>query len=410
MKLFKFNWILQQLRNTINSIAFYPALIAVVYLVISFLMVDLDFSETGKAIKSNLTWLKLKDADTARAIVSVIATGILSLTIFSFTMVMIVLNQAASQMSNRVLDKLIGNRLQQIILGIYIGTIIYSLFLLSTIRDVDEGVHVPSLSTYLLILFAIINIFLFIFFLHYITQSIKYNIIIRRIKKQTYNVMKSSCRLTSSPKQELLETGMPVLSGKTGIFDGFNKKALVELACKNDIVISFMHPIGTYVLQQSMVASCNNNGTGNLSKLKEEISSYIFVEEDSTVQRNYYHGLNQLTEIAIKALSPGINDPGTAKESLRSLTDLVSYRLLYHPNNTIKDDNGQIRIITIEKSIDELILQTIVPIWDYGKNDRLVQKEMIYLLGCLQSVQYNKIVDRLLIKVHEQSQKGSYEN
>lgn len=80
-------------------------------------MISLDFSETGKQIKTQLEWLKLKDASTARSIISVIAAGILSLTVFSFSMVMIVLNQAAAQMSNRVLDKLIGNAFNKLYWG-----------------------------------------------------------------------------------------------------------------------------------------------------------------------------------------------------------------------------------------------------------------------------------------------------
>lgn len=139
-------WFRTTYTNTVNSIAFLPAIIALLFLGLSWLMILLDFSDAGKNIKSQLPWLSLKDASTARSIISAIAAGIISLTVFSFSMVMIVLNQAASQMSNRVLDKLIGNKSQQWVLGFYIGTIVYALFLLSTIRDIDTGLHVPALK------------------------------------------------------------------------------------------------------------------------------------------------------------------------------------------------------------------------------------------------------------------------
>src|SRR5664279_1731398 len=158
----------------VNSIAFYPAIIAIIFLVLSLLSITFDFSEEGMQIKSHLHWLRLRDASTARSIISSITAGIITLTVFSFSMVMIVLNQTASQLSNRILDKLIGSRFQQVVLGIYVGTIVYALFLLSTVRNIDSGVQIPALSTYLLIVLTIIDIFLFIYFLHYITQSIKY--------------------------------------------------------------------------------------------------------------------------------------------------------------------------------------------------------------------------------------------
>ena len=158
-------WIRIYYKKTVESIAFYPALIAVGFLILSWGMLAFDFSDYGKQIKSGLSWLSLKDASTARTIISTVAGAIISLTVFSFSMVMIVLNQAASQMSNRVLNSMIENRFQQIILGIYIGTIVYALFLLSTIRDISSGIYVPAFSIYALILLTVIDIFLFIYFL-----------------------------------------------------------------------------------------------------------------------------------------------------------------------------------------------------------------------------------------------------
>ncbi len=69
----------------------------------------------------------------------------------------------------------------------------YAFFLLSTIRDIDSGIYVPALSTYLLIALTIIDIFLFIYFLPYITQSVKYGTIIHRIHKQTKEVLEQNC-------------------------------------------------------------------------------------------------------------------------------------------------------------------------------------------------------------------------
>ena len=135
-----------------ESIAFLPAIIAVGFLLLTWVMIAIDFSDWGKEWKSSLSLISLKDASTARSIIATVAGAVLSLTVFSFSMVMIVLNQAASQMSNRVLSSMIANRFQQVILGFYIGTIVYALFLLSTLRDVDSGIYIPALSIYLLTL------------------------------------------------------------------------------------------------------------------------------------------------------------------------------------------------------------------------------------------------------------------
>lgn len=85
-------WLRIYYHKIIESIAFYPAIIAIGFLGLSWGMLVFDFSSYGKEIKSSLNWLSLKDASTARTIISTVAGAIISLTVFSFSMVMIVLN------------------------------------------------------------------------------------------------------------------------------------------------------------------------------------------------------------------------------------------------------------------------------------------------------------------------------
>lgn len=395
-------WIARQARRMVNSIAFYPALIAALYLGLSFGMISIDFSETGKQIKAQVEWLRLKDASTARTVISVIAAGILSLTVFSFTMVMVVLNQAASQMSNRVLDKLIGNRFQQLILGFYIGTIVYSLFLLSAIRDIDSGIYVPSLSTYLLIAFAIIDIFLFIYFLHYITQSVKYVVIIGRIQKQTQKAMCKTCRLKEGPEMIPMKKGSVLPSHTSGIFEGFDSGTLLHVGKKYDCSFSFIHAPGSFILKNAPVMLIYPESTTLAEKVQQEIQASIYINLEESIESNFYYGFRQLTEVAIKALSPGVNDPGTAVQGLRALFELFTYRIGHFPDNVIRDEEGCIRIITQEKSFETIFDSCLLPIWEYGKRDRFIQREMCDLLMQLQLLEKRPVISKLLIRVKEE--------
>lgn len=399
-------WATRQLHKTINSIAFFPAFLALLYLGLAFLMIYIDFSSIGKQVKSQMEWLRLKDASTARTVISVIAAGILSLTVFSFTMVMVILNQAASQMSNRVLDKLIGNRFQQVVLGFYIGTIVYALFLLSAIRDIDSGIYVPSLSTYLLIAFAIVDIFLFIYFLHYITQSVKYLVIINRILHETRKALKRTCRLKEEPQIMESKGGQWLMSPSAGLFEGFNSSALLELARRHNCVFSFLYTPGTFVLQGVPLLSVWPGNKAITEKTCNEICTMLYLNEEESIESNYYYGFRQLTEVAIKALSPGINDPGTAVESLRALFELLSYRLTHFPDNVIKDKEGTVRIITKENSFDALFNHSLLPVWDYGKHDRFIQKEMHHLLLQLETQQGHSAITMLLNKVKEEIERN----
>jgi uncharacterized membrane protein len=400
-----FKWIKEKSQQFFNSIALIPAVVVFIFLLFSAAMIYLDYSDTGKELKANIGWIRLKDSSTARTIVSVIAAGLISITVFSFSMVMVVLNQAASQLSNRVIDRLIGNRLQQFILGFYIGTIIYSLLLLSSIRDIESGIFVPALSTYMLIFLSVVAIFLFVFFLHFITQSIKYAVIIQRIFTETQTSLEHSCRLSDEPVMVPIKVGLPVPAYKSGIFESFNSKQLVSLLKEQNCTVSFRFSPGQFVLKGIPLCFISHQQGKIPDELIENINEHIYIVEEESIQRNFYFGFRQLAEVAIKALSPGINDPGTAIESIRALVKLLAYRLHHFPDNTICGTDCVVRIITTEKSFEQIVDNTLLPVWDYGYKDRFVQNELKGLLLQLQSLQDNYVIKKFLIKVQAEINK-----
>ncbi|SMO72286.1 DUF2254 domain-containing protein [Solitalea koreensis] len=390
-------WIKDRYRQAVNSIAFYPAIIAISFLLISFLSISFDFSEQGKQFKSQLHLLRLRDASTARSIISSIAAGIISLTVFSFSMVMIVLNQTASQMSNRILDKLIGSRFHQVVLGVYVGTIVYALFLLSSIRDIDSGIRIPALSTYLLILITILDVFLFIYFLHYITQSVKYEVIIRRIFKETKLQLEHKCCLSEEPSASpLIENASVIYSEASGIYENFEKHSLLDICHENDCTLQILPAPGTFILKGLPIVNSDKRLPRDvMSKINDSVN----IRVTESVEENFFYGFRQLSEVAIKALSPGINDPGTAIECMRALFKLYAHRLCHFPDNVIKNEKYKTRIIINELSFEDIFETTLLPIWDYGKNDRMIQHEIRHLLTMLFSLNQNTSVEQLLHEV-----------
>lgn len=386
-------------KKIVTSIAFLPAVIAMLFLLLSYATISFDFSAAGKNIKANLHWLSLKDASTARSICSAIAGGIISLVVFSFSMVMILLNQVASQMSNRVLGKLISNRFQQFVLGFYIGTIVYALFLLSTIRDINAGIYVPAISTYLLIILTIADIFLFIYFLHYITQAIKYETIIYKIYDNTKDEIEKRCLLHNSPIATVeRERQKEIPAYKSGLYQGFERNGLISLCEKHDATVSFLHPVGTYLLEGTPLLTVTFNK--NLPEdFEENLHAVINIHRGQEIVTSYYYGFSQLMEIAIKALSPGINDPGTAVISLNSLGNLLSFKLLRFAEIHLTDKQNVVRVIVREKTFEEIFNECILPIWDYGKNDRMVQKEMVNILSQLKMKAPDGSINALLLSV-----------
>lgn len=392
-------------HNRSYSIAFIPAIIAIGFLLLSWGMIEVDFSPWGKQLKSGLSWLSLKDASTARSIVSTVAAAIISLTVFSFSMVMIVLNQAASQMSNRVLSSMIENRFQQVVLGFYIGTIVYALFLLSTIRDVNSGVQVPALSIYLLILLTVIDIFLFIYFLNYVTQTVRYETVIHRVQEKAMATMKNKFgdidnRNPDWKNLPRVEIGIP----ESNYFQSYSEKPLLNLACEHNIHISFSYQPSTYLIKGTLFMHVYGKDVLE-DKFKDELLATIDLFKGQPIDVNPDYGFHQLAEVALKALSPGINDPETAVLSLHALSDLLAYRL-YRQLPTLRNDSkGEPRIYAPSSSFVEMFEKCIHPIWNYGKNDQYIQEELVRMIEQMKMADHKKrytdIFDKLLKKVEK---------
>lgn len=392
-------------NKMIESIAFYPALIAVGFLVLSWGMLVFDFSDYGKEIKSGLSWLSLKDASTARNIISTVAGAIISLTVFSFSMVMIVLNQAASQMSNRVLNSMIENRFQQVILGIYIGTIVYALFLLSTIRDISSGIYVPAFSIYLLILLTVIDIFLFIYFLDYVTQTVKYETVIDRVRLQTFKNMEADFKEVQSEKPAWLSSPSKIISAqKSDYFQGFNEKRLLELAKKYQVQVSFLIPPRQFVIKGTACMKIHSNELVTDDAL-QEIADCADFYTGQPIDRNPDYGFRQLSEVAIKALSPGINDPGTAVLALHALFALFDYRLYQQLPQLIENSDNMVVIYLPTSDFIELFERCLRPIWNYGKDDGAIQATFLDMLTQIKTQDdrylFSVLFDEWILKIKQ---------
>ncbi|QDP86437.1 DUF2254 domain-containing protein [Chryseobacterium sp. SNU WT5] len=361
-------------------------MIAVGFLFLSWIMLVLDFSPFGKELKSSLSWLSLKDAGTARTIISTVAGAIISLTVFSFSMVMIVLNQAASQMSNRVLNSMIENRFQQVILGIYIGTIVYALFLLSTIRDISSGIYVPTLSIYLLILLTVIDIFLFIYFLDYVTQTVKYETVIDRVRKQTFKTMEKDFELIKNQSfnwKHLLSR--EIKAQKSDYFQGFNEKRLLDYCVENDLYVSFYFRQGTFILEDTPCIRVYKKDEITDDQLKTISDSADFFS-GQPIDRSADYGFNQLAEIALKALSPGINDPATAVLSLHAIFALLQFKMTHELPAFLYDDEKTPRIYRPTSNFTQNFEKCVVPIWNYGKEDQYIQTQLFGMITQIQKL------------------------
>jgi uncharacterized membrane protein len=215
--------------------------------------------------------------------------------------------------------------------------------------------------------------------------------------------MEHSCKLQQPPVEAILfESEYLVTAAISGIYEGFDKRILMRICNDNDCILHLMKSTGTLILKGLPVIRVSKTLPLEIMK---EIQKEVYLKSIESIKENFFFGFRQLTELALKALSPGTNDPGTAIESLRALFQLYSYRVSSFLENTVKNKEMQVKIILKELTFEQIFEETIFPIWDYGKHYRLVQNELHHLLVVFLAIApHAKIAGTLLQKVKLQTQ------
>lgn len=398
-------WLRKSYLRVITSIAFIPSLMGLAFFMLSLFTLYIDESSPEKIISYSLSVTNLIHPDSARSLLGAITGGMISLMVFSFSMVMIVLSQTASNYSPRVIPNLIGRRFHQVVMGTYLGTILYCIVVLSSIQSKLYVFQVPHLSIVLSVLFGLISLSLFIAFIHSISQHIQIGKIIRSVHNDTLNAIDhywENTEMIQTSELPSAHTWIPVSSPVSGYLHEMDKSALVKFAKKNDIVVWMAVSWGSYVHQWQPLLRVSRL----LSEEEREtlVSVFIF-ETGEIISQNYAFGFKQMTEIAVKALSPGINDPGTAVEAIDRLSHLFASQMGTHEIPVLRDQPGRLRWIGRPISFEDLFTWCWTAIKDYADHDTVVLYKMIEwhetMVQCDSSCHHSSILSRTLADLME---------
>lgn len=375
-------------RTIKSKIIFYPTLLALSGLFFAFLMMYLEERGISNYLVENAPLLVVNNGDTALTILSVCITGLISMMVFSFSMVMLLLNQASTNYSPRLLPGLISDQKHQIILGIFLSAIIYCIFILFSIQPTGDQYQIPGFSVLLGILFTVSCFYAFIYFIHNISQSIQITHILDQIflsaqatlKKLLENEEKNHIEFPGS------ENWHEYLTSKSGYFQDFSTEAVLDFCKKNETLIEVIPVKGMFVLEGIPLLRSKK-------ELQEEdvktLLTFFHFSREELVSNNYVLAFKQITEVIAKAMSPGINDPGTALNAIDYLTELFRLRMMKKDESYIsKKDEVYIKVTTV--SFEELLYNVLASIRTYCKQDVIVVRKLGRMFFYLQSQKAEK--------------------
>lgn len=373
--------------KVINSIAFYPTLITIVFLGFSLIVMNIEYNEVVIEFKNSIERVLVHDANNARLILGTIVGSIISLMVFSFSMVMIVLNSATSTLSPRVIPGLVSDKFHQIVLGFYLGSIIFSLILIVNIDAPTVDFSVPSLGIFLSMLLTIVCLALFVYFIHSISQKIQVGYILNEIYNNTKRELEKVHNEDAKIESPNTETWNKLAANKTGYLKKISKRGIHQYCVEHDIRVKIDVPIGFFVVQGYPFLKVEQDLD---EKTLDGLRTFFVMYQEERVTDHYSFGFKQISEIAVKALSPGINDPGTALKAIDFLSDLFATMVKVDELNYVRTDSDEQnpRVFINPLSLEQLMNQVLIPIKEYGKNDISV---ILSLLNCFK---YMLIVDK----------------
>ncbi len=368
-----------------SKIAFYPTLISVTGFFFALLMAILEKEGISRDLIEMFPLLAIEDGDTVLTLLSACIGGLISLMVFSFSMVMLLLSQASSNFSPRLLPGLISNKSHQIILGIYLSTIIYNIFILFTIEPSEKKYTLPGLSILIGIALTIFCLGAFIFFIHQISQNIQINNILDSIYNKALDRLEKIIESEKNADLNLISTfpgtenWHSYTTKKNGYFQNISIDNIARICEKKDIKIYITLPKGLFLLKNAVFIKSDKEID---EELIADIVSNISFSRGELVKNNYALAFKQTTEIAVKAMSPGINDPGTAINAIDYLTELFALRMKIL-DTSIMEHNGKANLKLAIITFRELLYNVMASLRTYCKHDPIMVQKMFWMLDYL---------------------------
>jgi uncharacterized membrane protein len=317
--------------NIRSSLWFLPAVMTLGAACLAFVSVYVDRLLLADQ-RAELAWLFEGGADGARGVLSAIAGGLITVTGVTFSITIVSLQLASSQFTPRVLRSFTANRATQVVLGVFIGTFTYALLVLRSVRSAaDNGeAFVPSLSVTTAIVMAISSVGFLIFFIHHISRNIQASVIIDQAAGDAHKTIeKLFPSQIGQPAEEVSHNSatpesepLAILSDSEGYLQHLDEESMFAWADKKRLLIRMEIAIGDFVSSGVVLVSIWPAEAVDDEVIRQVRQSFVLGEERTTDQ-DIEFSLIRLVDIASKALSPGINDPTTAKVCLDRLGGLL---------------------------------------------------------------------------------------
>ncbi len=366
-----------------SSYWFVPALMALGAAALALGMVALDGRVGSEAVES-LGWIYTGGPEGARGVLSTIAGSMITVAGVTFSVLVVALSLAASQFGPRVLGSFMRDAGNQVVLGAFAGIFLYCLLVLRTVRGGEEaGRFVPHLAVTLGVGMAVVGVGVLIYFVHHAAVSIQVTSVIAALAEDLdagVDRLFPEVAEDAAPAGSMPAPSASVAAYRDGYVQAIDYDRLAEAARDRSATLRLDPRIGTFVARGDPLAWVHLPAAA--AELGDEVRGAFVLGSSRTPSQDVEFSVQQLVDVAVRALSPGINDPFTAAACVDRLGAALA-RVAERPDapGVHRDGEGVPRVLADPAGFERLVEAAFSPIRQYAGGSQAVLLRLLDALA-----------------------------
>ncbi|MGD0228028.1 MAG: DUF2254 domain-containing protein [Terriglobia bacterium] len=327
------------------------------------------------------------DPQVAQVILAGIAASIMTVVSIVFAILLMTLTLASMQFSPRIIVSFVRDRVTQWTLGIFLGTFCYCMAALPAARSAPIA-FAPVATVLGAMLLALICVSWLLYFIHHISQAINVNQIVDRIAGETVAMIDEMMphprrypRVDTSDPIDPSTWGTTALCETSGYIRFIDTARLLDVAKSRRVKVQVLRRVGQFVPEGVPLLKVYK-GERLSPEAARELRDAFDSGPSRTLQQDIEFGVLQIVDIALKAISPAVNDPSTAISCVDQLSRvLIRFASREVPSPLLCDPPGVVRVCVMWSDFERMLDSAFEQIRLYSQGDLAVSLRMMRALG-----------------------------
>jgi len=346
---------------------------------------------------SAIGWTFARGPEGSRAVLSVIAGSMMTITSVTFSITIVALQLASSQFGPRLLRNFMRDRGNQVAIGTFIATFTYCLLVLRTVNGTEAEPFVPHVSVTVGLLLSLASLGVLIYFIHHAAESIQAENVVAAVSLDLHEAIdrlyprklgRGAGQVPEGARERELPDdfargSVPIAAPRSDYLQAIDVDLLMQLGLEYDLILKVGERPGKFFIEGGELARVwpADRVDGDVA---DEIREAFYFGPRRSLTQDVEFAIDQLVEVAVRALSPGINDPFTAMNCVDRLgAALCKLDERQIPSPYRHDDEGRLRVVAETSTIDGIVDAAFHQIRQAARGDTAVTIKLLETIGAV---------------------------